>query len=102
MHVKGLPQRGGGRPKFRELRGVVVSGIVRRSYLREAIDHEAMKAELLHASLQFSRGRTRILHRHGRKAAEFGWVALHVFSQDVIRSTGHGNRFMGIMNTLNA
>jgi len=61
MQIEGLAERGGCIPELCKLRSIVIGGIVRRPYLREAIDHEAMEAQLLDAAFQLACRGTGIL-----------------------------------------
>jgi hypothetical protein len=91
-----------GRPEAVEHRVVVVPDRFRVAHLREAVDHEAVEAQLAHAAFEFPRGRLRVLHGKGREAAELGRVARNAFREDVIRATSRFNRFARVVQELDA
>src|SRR5207302_5074489 len=73
-----------------------------RANLGEAVYHEAVKSELLHAPFQLARRSLGILHRQRREATEACGMAPDMLGEYVIRAPSHRNRLLGVGDALNS
>ena len=102
MHVKWLAERVRAVPKVGKLRRVIIHDRLRTPGLREAVDHKAVKAKRLDTAFELERRRVRILHRQGRKPAQFRGVARDMLGKGVVGASRNINGLFDIWDALNA
>ena len=102
MHVKWLAERSCALPKVEKMRCVVIRDCFCVADLREAIHHKAVKSKCLDTTFEFARRRLGVLHRQGRKSAQFRRVARDMLGKHVVGAARNINRFLYIRNALDA